>query len=77
MDGLGIRARNLKTGKSLNVIRQSVLVRESALKTYLEMKLTPRHSRRLSNEQLKARLIVFMNHTSAVLENCCKHDINA
>ena len=59
-DGLGIRARNLRTGKSLNVIRQSVLVRESALKTYLEMKLTPRHSRRLSNEQLKARLIVFI-----------------
>jgi hypothetical protein len=60
MDGLGIHARNLRTGKSLNVIRQSVLVRESALKTYLEMKLTPRNSRRLSNEQLKARLIVFI-----------------
>ena len=60
MDGLGIRARNSKTGKSLNVIRQSVLVRESALKTYLEMKLIPRNSRRLSNEQLKARLIVFI-----------------
>ena len=60
MDGLGIRARNSRTGKSLNVIRQSVLVRESALKTYMEMKLTPRNSRRLSNEQLKARLIVFI-----------------
>lgn len=60
MDGLGIRARNSRTGKSLNVIRQSVLVRESALKTYLEKKLTPRHGRRLSNEQLKARLIVFI-----------------
>jgi hypothetical protein len=60
MDGLGIRARNSRTGKSLNVIRQSVLVRESALKTYLEMKLTPKNSRRLSNEQLKARLIVFI-----------------
>ena len=60
MDGLGIRARNSRTGKSLNVICQSVLVRESALKTYLEMKLTPRNSRRLSNEQLKARLIVFI-----------------
>lgn len=60
MDGLGIRARNSRTGKSLNVIRQSVLVRESALKTYLEKKLTPRNSRRLSNEQLKARLIVFI-----------------
>jgi hypothetical protein len=60
MDGLGIHARNSRTGKSLNVIRQSVLVRESALKTYLEMKLIPRNSRRLSNEQLKARLIVFI-----------------
>ena len=60
MDGLGIHARNSRTGKSLNVIRQSVLVRESALKTYMEKKLTSRNSRRLSNEQLKARLIVFI-----------------
>ena len=60
MDGLGIHARNSRTGKSLNVIRRSVLVRESALKTYMEMKLTRRNSRRLSNEQLKARLIVFI-----------------
>ena len=60
MDGLGIHARNSRTGKSLNVIRRSVLVRESALKTYMEKKLTPRNSRRLSNEQLKARLIVFI-----------------
>ena len=60
MDGSGIRARNTKTGKSLNVIRRSALVRESALKTFMEMKLTPRQSRRLSNEQLKARLIVFI-----------------
>lgn len=60
MDGLGIPARNSRTGKSLNVIRRSALVRESALKTFMEMKLTPRQSRRLSNEQLKARLIVFI-----------------
>ena len=60
MDGLGIHARNSRTGKSLNVIRRSVLVRESALKTYMEKKLTPRNSRRLSNEPLKARLIVFI-----------------
>jgi hypothetical protein len=60
MDGSDIHARNLRTGKSLNVIRQSVKVRESALKTYMEKKLTPRHNRRLSNEQLKARLIVFI-----------------
>lgn len=60
MDGLGIPAKNSRTGKSLNVIRRSALVRESALKTYMEMKLTPRQTRRLSNEQLKARLIVFI-----------------
>ena len=60
MDGLGIPAKNTRTGKSLNVIRRSALVRESALKTYMEMKLTPRQTRRLSNEQLKARLIVFI-----------------
>ena len=60
MDGLGIPAKSTRTGKSLNVIRRSVLVRESALKTYMEKKLTPRNSRRLSNEQLKARLIVFI-----------------
>ena len=59
-DGSGIRARNLKTGKSLNAIHRSALVRESALKTYMERLMTPRHQRRLTNEQLKARLIVFI-----------------
>jgi len=60
MDGSGIHAKNTKIGKSLNVIRQNVLLRESALKTYMEM-LTVRQKRpRLTNEQLKARLIVFI-----------------
>lgn len=60
MDGSGIPAKNTKIGKSLNVIRQNVLLRESALKTYMEM-LTVRQKRpRLTNEQLKARLIVFI-----------------
>jgi hypothetical protein len=60
MDGSGIPAKNTKIGKSLNVIRQNVLLRESALKTYMEM-LTVRTKRpRLTNEQLKARLIVFI-----------------
>jgi len=59
-DGSGIPAKNTKIGKSLNVIRRSVLLRESALKTYMEM-LTVRQKRpRLTNEQLKARLIVFI-----------------
>ena len=60
MDGSGIPAKNTKIGKSLNVIRRSVLLRESALKTYMEM-LTVRQKRpKLTNEQLKARLIVFI-----------------
>jgi len=53
----------MKTGKSLNVLRRSVKFRESALKTSLErtsLARTPRHQTRLSNEQLKARLIVFI-----------------
>lgn len=62
-DGLAMSANSMKTGKSLNVIRRSVRFKESALKTLLEKKSvarTPRHQTRLSNEQLKARLIVFI-----------------
>jgi len=53
----------MKTGKSLSAIRRSARFRESVLKTYWEKKSlarTPRHQTRLSNEQLKARLIVFI-----------------
>lgn len=52
----------MKTGKSLSVIHRSVKLRESVLKTYLETHSMrkPRHETRLSNEQLKARLIVFI-----------------
>jgi hypothetical protein len=52
----------MKTGKSLSAIHRSVKLRESVLKTYLEMHSMrkPRHETRLSNEQLKARLIVFI-----------------
>ena len=60
MDGSGIPAKNTKIGKSLNVIRRSVLLRESALKTYMEMLTVPLKRPRLTNEQLKARLIVFI-----------------
>jgi hypothetical protein len=50
-----------KTGKSLSAIRHSARFRESALKTLLERQhQMKRHERRLSNEQLKARLIVFI-----------------
>jgi hypothetical protein len=49
-----------KTGKSLNAIRLNVMFKESALKTYLEKVSMNKSSRRLTNEQLKARLIVFI-----------------
>ena len=54
----------MKIGISLNAIRRNVLLKESVLKTYLEKTSSmPRKHRskiRLSNEQLKARLIVFI-----------------
>jgi len=50
-----------KTGKSLNAIRHNVKFRESVLRTYLEkISMSQRPTRRLTNEQLKARLIVFI-----------------
>jgi hypothetical protein len=53
-------ANSLKTGKSLNAIRHNVMFKESVLKTYLERVSMTKSSRRLTNEQLKARLIVFI-----------------
>jgi hypothetical protein len=53
-------AKNLKTGKSLSAIRRNVRLREYALKTYLERIPMASSHRRLTNEQLKARLIVFI-----------------
>ncbi len=52
----------MKTGKSLSAIHRSVRLRGNVLKTYLETHSMrkPRHETRLSNEQLKARLIVFI-----------------
>jgi hypothetical protein len=49
-----------KTGKSLNAIRRNARFRESVLKTYLENLSMTKSRQRLSNEQLKARLIVFI-----------------
>lgn len=61
-----MNARTSKTGKSLNAIRHSVRLSESALKTYLEKIPMASHQRRLSNEQLKARLIVFIGVSLAL-----------
>ena len=49
-----------RTGKSLNAIRRNVMFKESALRTFLEKNSMTKPQRRLSNEQLKARLIVFI-----------------
>jgi hypothetical protein len=59
-DGHDMSAKNLTTGKSLSAIRRNVRLRESVLRTYLERIRVPSHQRRLTNEQLKARLIVFI-----------------
>ena len=53
-----MNAKSLKIGKSLNVIRRNVRLKESALKIYLEKQSMAKS--RLTNEQLKARLIVFI-----------------
>lgn len=53
-------AKNLKTGKRLNVIHRNVRHKEHVLRTYLERIPVDSHQRRLTNEQLKARLIVFI-----------------
>jgi hypothetical protein len=55
-----MNAKNSKTGKSLNAIRHNVRLSESVLRTYTEKIQMGLHQRRLSNEQLKARLIVFI-----------------
>lgn len=56
-------ANYTKTGKSLSAILRNVMFKASALKTYSERTSSvrkQRHEVRLSNEQLKARLIVFI-----------------
>jgi hypothetical protein len=59
--GQDMNVKNSKTGRSLNAIRHSARLSESALKTYMEkIPMGSRQTRRLSNEQLKARLIVFI-----------------
>jgi hypothetical protein len=50
-----------RTGKSRSAILHNVRLKESVLRTYLErISMSPRQTRRLTNEQLKARLIVFI-----------------
>ena len=54
-------AKNLKTGRRRNVIRHNARPPGSAPKTFMEkIPMGSRHQNRLTNEQLKARLIVFI-----------------
>jgi hypothetical protein len=55
-----MNAKNSKTGKSLDAIRRSVKLQESVLRTYMERIPVATRQKRMTNEQLKARLIVFI-----------------
>ena len=64
--GRVMNAKNLKIGQRLSVIRRNVRLREHVLKTYLERIPVASHQKRLTNEQLKARLIVFIGVSLAL-----------
>jgi len=59
-------AKNLKTGRSLSAIRRNVRLREHVPKTFLGVIQMNSHQKRLTNEQLKARLIVFIGVSLAL-----------
>jgi hypothetical protein len=61
-----MNAKNLKIGKSRNAIRRNAKLRGHVLKTYLEKIPVDSHQKRLTNEQLKARLIVFIGVSLAL-----------
>ena len=61
-----IHAKNLKTGKRLSAIRRNVKRREHAPKIFLGGIQMTSHQKRLTNEQLKARLIVFIGVSLAL-----------
>jgi hypothetical protein len=61
-----MNAKNLRIGKSRNAIRRNAKLREHVPKTFLERIPMTSHHRRLTNEQLKARLIVFIGVSLAL-----------
>lgn len=65
--GRATRAKSMKTGKSRSAIRLNALALALAQKTFMETPLTQKPSRRYTNEQLKARLIVFIGITLALV----------
>jgi hypothetical protein len=66
MAGLGIRAKNRRTGIKRNAIRLSVKRQALALKTYFQM-WKPMARKRLTPEELHARLIVTIGILLAVV----------
>jgi len=61
-----MNVKNLKTGKRLSAIRRNVKLREHAQKISLGGIQMTSHQKRLTNEQLKARLIVFIGVSLAL-----------
>jgi hypothetical protein len=61
-----MNAKNLRIGKSRNAIRRNAKLKEHVQKTYLERIPMASAHRRLTNEQLKARLIVFIGVSLAL-----------
>jgi hypothetical protein len=67
-----IHAKSLKIGKMMNVSDQGAKRKVSAQRTYLETLLShnqnrPRYQRRLSPEDIKARLILFIGMTLSIV----------
>ena len=61
-----MNAKNLRIGRSRNVIRRNAKRREHVPKTSLERIPMTSNQKRLTNEQLKARLIVFIGVSLAL-----------
>jgi len=61
-----MNAKNFKIGKSRNATRRNARRREHAPKTSLGVIQMNLHQKRLTNEQLKARLIVFIGVSLAL-----------
>jgi hypothetical protein len=61
-----MNAKNLKIGKIRNATRRNARRREHVPKTFLGVIQMNSHQKRLTNEQLKARLIVFIGVSLAL-----------
>jgi hypothetical protein len=66
-DGRVTRAKSMKIGKSRSANRLNALQTALVQKTYMETPLSRKESRRYTNEQLKARLIVFIGITLSLV----------